>query len=238
MHRPRISVIIPAYNEEKRIAGAIGSVDRQHFAGKEVIVVDNGCTDRTAEIARRHARVVREPRKGISQARNAGARAARGDILFFMDADARMCGGALGAVDRAFRDMSVAIATGPILPLERRPTRSASVIFKFSFNMLVKASIALHRPYFVGADIVVRRSAFDAVHGFDERLKGCEDGNISKRAARVGRAVFDHRIAVRMSTRRIDAWGPGRYMVSTGAMVFKYLVSGRVAEGYWDDSIA
>ena len=87
------SFIIPAYNEEKFLKKTVESL-RESIAGAkiissgEIIVVNNCSTDRTAEIAKNiGVNLVNEPVRQISRARNAGARHAKGDILFFIDAD-------------------------------------------------------------------------------------------------------------------------------------------------------
>ncbi len=84
-----LSLVIPAYNEERHLAACLDAVSRQAVMPSEVIVVDNNSTDRTAEIARSYpfVRVVQEPRQGIVFARNAGFDAARGDIIGRIDAD-------------------------------------------------------------------------------------------------------------------------------------------------------
>src|ERR1700746_1981800 len=90
----KLSVIIPAFNEEKFITGCVEKVLRALEANRtndltaEVIVVDNNSTDRTAELARAAgATVVFEPVNQIARARNSGAAAATGDWLIFVDAD-------------------------------------------------------------------------------------------------------------------------------------------------------
>ena len=101
IERPQISIIIPAYNEERFIADAILSVKQQTPEPLETIVVANSCTDRTAEIARDYgAKVIETPVQGISYAKNLGAREARGDVLAFMDADCKMQEGLTEAVVR------------------------------------------------------------------------------------------------------------------------------------------
>jgi len=84
----KISVIIPAYNEEKIIAKCLDRLKQQTVLPDEVIVVDNNSTDNTAAVAREEgARVIHEPRQGITPARNAGFNAAKGEILVRTDAD-------------------------------------------------------------------------------------------------------------------------------------------------------
>jgi len=84
----RISLVIPAYNEEKFIGACLESVIRQTRQPDEIIVVDNNCTDRTIEIAKQYpVQIVYESERGIIQARNAGFSAASGDIIARTDAD-------------------------------------------------------------------------------------------------------------------------------------------------------
>src|SRR5438105_3431563 len=101
-----LSFVIPAHNEEYELGGALASI---HAAAAtvphvhEIIVADDASADRTAEIAlAAGARVVRIERRQIAAARNAGAREARGDVLFFIDADTHIfpehITGALGAL--------------------------------------------------------------------------------------------------------------------------------------------
>lgn len=87
---PRFSVIIPAFNAASTLERAIESVRAQTWPAHEIIVVDDGSTDTTTEVARRFGGVVRlilQPNSGVSVARNVGAAAATGDWLAFLDAD-------------------------------------------------------------------------------------------------------------------------------------------------------
>ena len=106
----KISIIVPAFNEAKRISSCIQSIraaaNLQPGDETELIVVDNNSRDSTAEIAAREgARVVFEPNNQISRARNAGARAATGDWLLFIDADSQLNAG-------SFRGVLQAIGSG------------------------------------------------------------------------------------------------------------------------------
>ena len=83
-----VSVVMPAFDEERFIGEALRSVLAQTYRPVEVIVVDDGSSDRTAGIAAEHGvRVLRLPRRGPAAARNAGLRAARGDYWVIFDAD-------------------------------------------------------------------------------------------------------------------------------------------------------
>src|SRR6476469_10004419 len=89
---PLVSVVIPAYNAERFLGEAIESVLAQGYAHFELIVVDDGSSDRTAEVARSfgdRVRTIEQENSGVSAARNAGTRAAGGELLAFLDADDR-----------------------------------------------------------------------------------------------------------------------------------------------------
>lgn len=88
MTAPAVSVVIPVFDGERHVGEAIDSALAQTHRPLEVVVVDDGSTDRSAEIARaRGATVLRLDHAGPAAARNAGVRAARGDVVAFLDAD-------------------------------------------------------------------------------------------------------------------------------------------------------
>lgn len=86
---PRISCIVPVYNGEKYLEQAIDSIRAQTLRAFEIVVVDDGSTDATPELARRYTgvRYARQANAGPSAARNLGIRESRGDLLAFLDAD-------------------------------------------------------------------------------------------------------------------------------------------------------
>src|SRR5437764_7346329 len=102
--RPAISIIIPVYNEETTIAAMLESLGETESA--EVIVVDGGSTDRTAEIAAQKARVIhRAP--GRAAQMNDGAAISSADLLLFLHADVRLAPGALDRIRTALADPAV-----------------------------------------------------------------------------------------------------------------------------------
>lgn len=115
---PSLSVIVAAYNEERCIAQKIENFLSCRYSGEaEMIVVSDGSSDRTAEIAESMAgervRVIRQrERRGKGVAVNAGAQAARGELLVFTDANAMFAADALEKVARPMRDQSIGLVTG------------------------------------------------------------------------------------------------------------------------------
>jgi len=100
MAPPSVSVVIPAYNAERFLAEAIDSVLGQGYGSLEVIVVDDGSTDDTADVARHYdpqVRLLQQVNGGIGSARNSGVEAASGEHLAFLDADDLWTDGALEA---------------------------------------------------------------------------------------------------------------------------------------------
>ena len=90
MSTPRFSVVIPAYNAAATLPRAIESVLGQSWPAHEILIVDDGSSDATADIARHYGgsvKLIQQPNRGVSVARNAGAAAAQGDWLAFLDAD-------------------------------------------------------------------------------------------------------------------------------------------------------
>src|SRR3990170_5274074 len=85
----RVSLIIPVYNEEESIVKCLESIVNQEEKPDEIIVVDNNCTDKTAEIAQKFgARIVKEKKQGMIYTRNTGFDSAQYEILAKTDADA------------------------------------------------------------------------------------------------------------------------------------------------------
>ncbi|MDA8141155.1 MAG: glycosyltransferase [Desulfobacteraceae bacterium] len=123
-----ISVIIPAYNAEKTIAACLESLIRQSLpvTAYEVIVVDDGSSDATAQIIQRFpVTLIRQKNQGPAAARNAGAEAARGDIIVFTDSDCELEELFLFNITRPFADPAIAGVQG------RYQTRQKSLTARF-----------------------------------------------------------------------------------------------------------
>jgi glycosyltransferase involved in cell wall biosynthesis len=182
-----ISFIVPAHNEEAWIGRCVSAIrsglepiDEPH----EIIVVDDASTDATASIARQHgAQVVRVEHRQIAATRNAGARQARGDILFFVDADTLANAAAIQSALRSIRAGAVGGGCVPRfegwLPWWFRLTEP-----------LIKPTIRLARFLASGAFLFCTRSAFQTTGGFNENYYAVEEVPFVATLKRQGRFVI------------------------------------------------
>jgi len=181
-----ISVVIPAYNEEALLAATLAAVRVAADATGvpyEVIVVDDGSTDRTAEIARdRGAQVVSVHVRQIGAARNAGAKAAAGDLLIFVDADTvvnpAVFQGAVAAVRAG------AIGGGAAGRVDSNDPRWGPPVMAFASWLMRTAGWA------AGCFLYVRADVFHRVGGFDERYFASEEIHLSRALKKHGRFVI------------------------------------------------
>lgn len=208
-----ISLVIPAYNEEKYLGKTLDSI----FQSKpenllEVIVVNNACTDNTAMVASSHAgvTVVNQPEKGLTKARQKGLEAARGNLIAYIDADTLVSKKWFEIVNREFGNSpDLVCLSGPYyyydLPLFH------NLFIKWFWN---NGTIAANRVvgYAVfGGNFVAKRSALLKIGGFDQTVAFYgEDTEIGRRLAEVGRVTFDRELSVNTSGRRLIKEGPIR----------------------------
>jgi glycosyltransferase involved in cell wall biosynthesis len=202
LQNPRISVVIPCFNQARYLGEAIDSVAAQTVGGVEVIVVDDGSTDETPAVAGRYPwiRYVRQENQGPGAARNAGLHASTGAYVVFLDADDRLLPHALRAGARSL-DANAACAftfgafrriTADGAGIELPETGSFDAADPFG---------SLLRGNQIGmlSTVMFRRSALLAVGGFDATLMLCQDYDLFLRLARSfgvvrhGESVADYR---------------------------------------------
>lgn len=180
-----ISFVIPAHNEELHIGATIQAVnDSAQDVGEpfEVIVVDDASTDRTATIAGNGgARVIHVANRQIAATRNAGARVARGDILFFVDADTLTNPDAVRAALRALR--RGAVGGGCVFRLDGSLPLWARILYP------VAVVLARLLKLVGGCFLFCTREAFDSIGGFCERFYAAEEAAFIRSLKRIGRFV-------------------------------------------------
>lgn len=182
------SVIVPAHNEEKYIGKCLEAIQAAAQKVKpeqvQTIVVANRCTDDTAEIAAEYgAEVVINEDKCISSIRNAGARAAKGEIIVTIDADSIMSAGSLTEI-REMLESGKYVGGGTKAKFERM---SVGIFFSAAYvalnlvPMMIRSKAALS-----GGMFWCCKKDFDAVGGFDESLVSLEDLDFAAKLNRLG----------------------------------------------------
>jgi glycosyltransferase involved in cell wall biosynthesis len=231
--RAEISVVIPSFNEEKYIGRLLRSLEKQSFKNFEIIVADGGSTDRTRKIASKfpRVRIVIEKRRGIGIGRNAGAHAARGKIIVFIDADTTASENLLKSYNAAFKEKDIVAATGPILPLEKT-SEMMKLGFEFVSVLFVKSSILIGKPSIIGSNFAIRKSTFDKIGGFDERFVTYEDYDLSLRIRKIGRIGYLNDAVVYTSIRRVKKWGMLNFFCYHTGNILRYNLLKKPLEKY------
>ncbi len=185
--RPAVSVVIPAYNEEKYIAGCLQALCGQKTDEPyEVIVVDNNSTDRTRSIAQTFpVTVITERKKGYGEAGRSGVRKAKAPIIAMTDADTIVNPGWIGNIIRAYRSHPDYIAIGGAYEFYDGPP--AVRLFVKVFNIL---SPRLLTRSLCGMNMSFLRSAYDAVGGFEQGINLQADQVLGRKLKKYGKVVF------------------------------------------------
>lgn len=217
---PEISIIVPCYNEESflpRTLQALKESLAQLDVSSEIIVVDNNSSDNSATVAECFkAKVVFEPINQISRARNAGARAAKGKYLFFVDADTVV---PTELLEKAYRNLDEAVACGggALVGVEKQLPRVGQY-FQRLWNFL-----AQRRNLAAGCFIYCLREAFEEVGGFSESVYASEEIWLSRTLRAWGRkqhlpftVITEPKVIT--STRKLDWFSPQKMFL--GSLVF------------------
>ena len=177
-----ISIVIPALNEEKYLPKLLESIKKQTYKDYEIIVADADSKDRTIEIAKKYGcKIVKGglPAKG----RNNGAKAAKGDILLFLDADVQFGKDFLKNSIYEFEKRKLDVAGCYILPIGNN---IIDKIFFAIFNLWIFATQFFY-PNASGSGIFCKKWLHEKVNGFDESIKLSEDMDYVKRCGKYSR---------------------------------------------------
>lgn len=224
----KISVVIPAYNEEQYLGECLQSLMAQGYSEPfEIIVVDNGSTDRTAAIAGKlGVRVLSEPRRGVCAARQTGTVSARGDIVVSTDSDTVFPPDWLSTIARTFTDHPDAVAvTGPVTFVDAPwwGRALAGALFGINRAIFVRTGKVRHIS---GCNTAFRK---DAWSGYQTGLtQGGDELDLLRQLSARGPVVFQQDMQVRTSSRRLHH-GPAYHFFVT--MLWYYFIN--YALGRW-----
>ena len=224
----KVSIIVPAYNEEKLLGDTLHSIEaaRVAFAAlaweSDVVVCDNNSTDRTAEVARAAgAQVIFEPVNQISRARNSGARGATGDWIIFVDADSHPS-----------RELFAAVAT----EIQRGETLAGGCTVKLAGHYPVASFItgawnllSRAKKWAAGSFIYCEAAAFREVGGFSEVIYAGEEIELFQRLKRLAkkqrrRITILHRTPLITSARKLHLYSAREHL---GFLMKTVMMGGR-----------
>jgi glycosyltransferase involved in cell wall biosynthesis len=213
-----ITAIVCAYNEARHLPACLHSLLAQTRPPDELLVIDNASTDRTGDVARAipGVRVLDEPVKGLVVARETARRAARGDVLAYVDADCRVPLQWLERIESQLVSSPSAVGvTGPYRFYDW--DRSGRLIIRV-YDLLVApvTHVLVHHALAIGAilyggNFAVRADALRRIGGFDKTIEfHGEDTNLGRRLTAVGRVRLSADCWVWTSARRYVAMGKRR----------------------------
>ena len=213
----KISVIVPAFNEEKLLGASLAKITSasdafaRHGWECELIVCDNNSTDRTSEIARTAgATVVFEPFNQIGRARNTGAAAATGDWLLFVDADSHPGAELMADVADAILSGKY-LAGGSTVRLDERIFTADAFVHLWNF-------LSRSQRLLAGSFIFVEAAAFRQIGGFSQEFFAAEELDLSRRLKRLARAagrkiIILHQHPLQTSARKMKLYSARELVV-------------------------
>ncbi|MEI8361420.1 MAG: glycosyltransferase [bacterium] len=236
-----ISIVIPTLNEAQVLADTIKNIRTIISSEIEIIVTDGNSSDETIKIAKKLADklVIHNSleRQTIAHARNAGAALATGDYLLFLDADVVVPNASefMRKILAEFQQNLKLVAV--TVKLEVLPSLS-------TWSDILFSKIAINWPHLVNNNILkigsasgefqfIRRSVFNEIGGFNEKLVSCEDLNMFERLARVGETKMLYSLVVYHTGRRFHKIGWSRVLMTWIVNIIYYKLFGFTKSKEW-----
>ncbi|WP_416907004.1 MAG: TIGR04283 family arsenosugar biosynthesis glycosyltransferase [Polymorphobacter sp.] len=207
-----VALIIPAYNEAPSLAALAANIATLDPQPAEILLVDGGSTDTTLATAQSLGLPTLTAPKGRARQQNAAAAATRSPILLFLHADTRLPTNAVALVEQTMADPKVALAGFTAILRGPQKTRWITTAHNWLKTWYAPALFRPHlflkggRLLFGDHAMFVRRSAFEAIGGFDENLDVMEEADLCVRIVPHGRTRLLPQ-TVETSDRRIAQWG-------------------------------
>lgn len=201
----KISIVVPAYNEEEYLEACLKSLKNQIEKPYEIIVVNNNSTDKTVEIAKKFdVKIIKEVRQGRTHARNTGFNKATGDIIARTDADTRVARDWTKRIRQAFEKDPKLLGLSGSAYFDKLPT-----FLQFHTWMITGSSkfikLTMKHDGMMGFNLALRKKAWELVKDeicYDES-KVHEDADLAIHIARHGKVFFDRTIIVHTAPRQL-----------------------------------
>lgn len=210
----KISVIIPAHNEEKNIEPAIRAVLAQTYPNFELIVVDNASIDKTGELVKSFGdkvKLLKEEQKGTQWARECGRLSAAGEIIVTMDADCLPDPDWLQKGSKFFNNENVVAVGGPYDYYDAGPffrtisllTQKTIYVFSNWFFQKIRKGAVL-----IGGNMFLRASTLNKIGGYNtDFVFYGDDTDTAKQMAKHGKVLFEKTVTIKSSARRLKKQG-------------------------------
>ena len=207
----KISVVLAAYNEEKLIGRCIEAIQNQDFPKNEyeIVVVDNNSKDRTSQIVKKAGLtpLLYDAHQGAIWAKDYAVDKAKGEIVVVTDADSIPSKDWLKNIDNIMQDKKIKLAGGKVYPIGNSFT---SRLLLEAFNVAAKILSVIGVPLVWGSNMVVRKSAFESVGGFDTTLHSSDDWEFTLRIQKkygLNSAIYTSKMKVNVSPRKFENTG-------------------------------
>jgi glycosyltransferase involved in cell wall biosynthesis len=205
----KVSIVIPAYNEESHIADCLNAISKLNKTPFEVIVVDNNSTDDTAKIVEQFsfAKLVHEKRQGVVYARDCGFDLAKGNIIARIDADTLLPANWAGLVDRIFDDSKVQAVSGSFHFYDIGMSRILDTVEGYLRGWMARRMTKSERIFLNASNMAIRKSAWLKVRDHVCRVSGShEDLDLALHMAEANlKVIYQAELKADVSARRIDS---------------------------------
>lgn len=210
----KVSVVIPAYNEEKWIGRTLEVLSLQDYKDLEIIVVDNNSTDGTSKVVASfpNVKLILEERRGVQYARESGRLASSGDIVANLDADCMPPKDWVKSVVKYFADPKVVAVSGPYDYYDASLfLRGMSALFQNFFYIILHFVVSdiFHKGgIMIGGNVFIRADALEKIGGYNTSIVFYgDDTDTGNRLRSLGRVLYKRDICVESSIRRFDRLG-------------------------------
>jgi len=222
--KPFFSVIIPTLNEERYISNILKNLSTQDFKDFEVIVVDAESNDKTLEVVGKFNKsypltTVNSKKKNLSYQRNLGAREAKGEYLFFIDADNQIPNDFLSISKKCINKNNCNAIIPELVPEHKNIFNK--FVYPFSTS-LVKLSLVTPRPFSTGGNLIIYTNLFKKTNGFSEKVFVGEDHDMVRQLKELKAQIkFMSETNVILSMRRFEQEGFSVYLKYAYAFIYQ-----------------
>lgn len=201
----KVSVVVPAYNEEKYLATCLDSLTHQIEQPDEIIVVNNNSTDETVAIAKKYpVTIINESEQGMIQARNRGFNEANYEIIARTDADTKVPPDWIAKIKKHFEDPHVVAISGSATTYDALNNLSKRAMVQTLKSYLIIMKKVLGHECMIGPNMAIRTTTWKKIKNFVclNNNDVHEDIDLSIHLAPFGKIIFDNTLIVSSSSRR------------------------------------